>query len=136
MKWIKQRGILVLLAVVLTACGTIDKMNKENGLDAVLKSYGHAVRWESISILPRFLQPELAKTQPAVAVDPENVRVISYEVVSPPVMLSETEAVQVVKIQYLFRDQQRVLSLTDNQQWQFDETTESWQRSNHIPVFK
>ncbi len=128
---------MVLLFVLMAiGCGTFEKAGRKQSLHAVLKTYEHTVRWGSVATLPQFLQKDLLDSQQSVAVDPDNVRVINYEVISPPIMRGENTVEQTARIEFLFKDRQVVHPLIDRQQWEYDEAAKNWFRSNLIPLFR
>ena len=131
-------SLLALLSIlVLTGgCGTLQNATVRQSQEKRLKLYAREVRWGNLEALPAYLSPDLTAKQGRVAANPENIRVIEYEVVVPPAKVGENESVQTVQIQYLHRDRQVVRTLMDRQNWKYEPETKQWFRNNLIPEFK
>ena len=132
----KRLIVLALLAMTLfTGCQTIRERSAANKLQSTLRSYEATVRWGNPLSAYDFLAPELReKTTPPDNLD--NIRVTSYEPLTPAASIDETTATQRVKISYVLRDQQVQRTLTDDQVWQQQGKKKNWLRINPIPEFK
>lgn len=128
----------LVLALFLVACETMETAGMKNQMNFDLKAYGHEVRWGQIEALPSYLKPDMMEGQPAVARNPENIRVTGYETLVSPHEVGEggKRVAQTVRIHYVFRDRQVVRSLVDEQLWEYDAEAKRWYRSNPIPVFR
>ncbi|MCG6861204.1 MAG: hypothetical protein LJE70_08015 [Chromatiaceae bacterium] len=121
------------LPVFLAGCGTIEKEKKVQMLDAALTTYGEAIRWGYFETAYGFLHPDKRQEIPKHL---DNVRVTSYEVLQAPLMKSETEAEQVVRIEYVHKDVQQLRSLSDRERWVYDEATSNWWLDSGVPSFE
>lgn len=104
-------------------------------MEVRLDLYGKTARWGALENLYGFLTPE----ESAKVVFPDNldnIRVTSYEVRIPPMMLDKHVLSQTVTIEYLFRDTQVIRTMSDNQVWKYDPEIKEWYRANPIPEFK
>jgi hypothetical protein len=128
-----RRYALCLVCSMLAACGTLREERKSNALEAAVNAYGAAIRWGYYETAYGFVDPDKRKPIPAGL---KNVRVTGYEVVQPPVLQDEDTATQVVQLDYLFKDVQRVHSLMDRQRWHYDPATKSWWLESGVPQFK
>jgi hypothetical protein len=127
----------ITLAASLLAgggCARVEKENRRQVLDAALDAYRSSLRWAYYETAYGHLHPD---SRTGIAQGLDNVRVISYEVVRPPLMTDETQtrAEQVVRIGYVLRDEQVVRSLSDRQDWRYDPQTERWWLFSDMPAF-
>ena len=123
----------LVLALSLTACKSIQERKKETALDSTLYSYHTAMRWGRWDTL---LSYRGTKAPEVPEVDLDNIRVTGYEVRQPPVPTSEETVFQVVEIQYVLRDSQRLRKLFDEQEWRFDAETRQWRLFSPFPDFR
>ncbi len=76
---------------------------------------------------------------PAPATDParlKRIKVTGYDIVTTNPSDDESAVYITVKISYYDEDNLKLMSLTDNQVWQFDEKEKIWYISTPLPVFK
>jgi hypothetical protein len=123
---------LVLLCTLL-GCGTIEKDKRVNAMDAALSTYGEAIRWGYFETAYGYLHPDRRRPVPKQL---QNVRVTGYEVMQNPLMKDKTNAEQLVRIEYVLDDEQRVRTLTDRQLWRFDEKAKAWWLHSGVPDFR
>lgn len=100
-----------------------------------LELYAKTVRWGALENLYGFLTPE----ESAKAIFPDNlndIRVTSYQVRIPPMMLDQHKLSQTAVIEYLFHDTQVIKTMSDNQVWEYNPEIKEWFRANAIPEFK
>lgn len=126
---------ILLLALALAGCGSFERDKKSMALDAAVNAYGSALRWGYFETASGYLHPEARETAPSLdwAVD---LRVTGYDVVQPAMMSDEETASQVVQIDYLYEDEQRVYSLVDRQTWRYDDESGSWWLDSGLPAFE
>lgn len=123
--------VLSLFAPLLSGCLVGNR--EADDLRVILHRYEAAVRWGDLSKAYGFLKPG---TRVQIPPGLENIRVTSYETVSPAAPQSEGRWTQTVAIQYLHRDRQQVKTLIDRQIWVKDPEGEFWYRDNPIPQFR
>jgi hypothetical protein len=134
MQPIVPRLLPFLAAVaVLAGCGSIEKDKKANALEAAVTRYGAAIRWGYYEVAFGLVHPDKRE---AIPTGLDNIRVTGYEVVQPPQQVDENTADQVVIVDYLHEDVQRVRSLTDRQHWRYEPATGTWWLYSGIPRFK
>lgn len=136
--WLHWRHLVLIFSVIAIAlafggCGKVKKQKKADALEAAVTAYGSALRWAYYDTAWGYLHPDKRVTMPEGL---DNVRVTGYEVVQPPLRSSADKATQVVRIEYLFRDRQAIRTLTDRQDWRFDQETETWWLHSQFPDFK
>lgn len=120
-------------ALVLTGCSSMEKEKKANALEAAVTRYAAAIRWGYDDVAYSFVHPDKRKARPAGL---DNIRVTGYEAVQPPRQVDEKNAEQVVVIDYLHEDVQRVRSLTDRQLWRYEPATGTWWLYSGTPLFE
>jgi uncharacterized protein YceK len=125
--------LMLLAAVLLGGCGTVTDSRKTDLLEATLSRYASALRWG-------YYESAFSLRDPANAQEPlpdaKNLRVTSYEVAQPPIMQDPLTAVQVVQIEYVLEDEQRVRKILDQQQWRYDQEKKTWWLTSPIPPFR
>ncbi len=125
--------VVLPLLIALGGCSSYAERKKGNELENTLSKYRIAMRWGRWDTLMGFRAPKA----PAVPVqDFDNIRVTAYEVRQPPVPVAENEVAQVVEIQYVLNDQQRLRKLYDKQEWRHDEEVDQWVLHSAFPEFK
>ena len=128
-----QRLILIALVLGLAGCMSYAERKKEHALDNTLSQYRTAMRWGQWGAVLGF------RDQKAPAVldqDLDNVRVTSYEIRQPPVTTKENTVLQVVEIQYVLRDLQRLRRLYEKQEWRYGEKDKLWRLHSAFPQFQ
>lgn len=129
-----QRSLaLLLIALALVGCETLQERKKESALNATLYSYHTAMRWGHWETLFSYRD---AKSPEVPELDLDNIRVTSYEVRQPPVEVKEGTVMQVVEIQYVLTDRQRLKKLLDKQEWRHEKETKLWRIHSPFPDFK
>ena len=128
--------MLVLISLAVSGCQTLSEKKSDMQLRETLYSYHSTVRWGLLEHAYQFLKPNDEGAAVSVPEDLDTIRVTGYDVVLPPAYLTETTVTQTAKISYVFIDKPVERSLTDIQQWEYDEELKLWFRTNPIPEFK
>lgn len=124
---------LSLVGLLLGGCAAVEKDKRVLGLDATTRAYLAALRWSDFEGAVAFLPPETRPQElPGMFTD---LRITRYEVLRPPVMLSETRATQTVGIEYLYEYRQIVEKITDRQSWRWDDEAQTWWLESGLPDF-
>ena len=135
MQRIFTTGFVLLLAfLLLSGCQSLEQKKQNILLTQTLRTYESTIRWGDLRKAYSFLKPELAATT-EVPSGLENIRVTGYEVISPPVSLSEDNATQVAYIKYVRKDQQMEKTITDQQLWEFNPEEKRWYLISNVPDF-
>ncbi len=128
-----RRLIYGLLAVLLWGC--VSDRVRQDALQPVLYRYGQLVRWGQMP--SAYAMVKLDPANPVkVPEGLERYRVTGYEVVSPPVQLSEDRVGQIAEIRYVQMDRQVEKGIIDHQIWEWDEKLDTWMRLSPIPAFR
>jgi len=126
--------LLCLLLLPLFGCQAMSEQRQEDSLLRTLRAFENTLRWDRPAGAWGYLTPEVAQ-QAGPPPNLDNVRVIGYDVIEPPVPVGEGVVVQRVLIRYVFQDRQVVRTLDDRQRWEFDQASQTWRRANPIPAF-
>lgn len=121
------------LTLALAGCGQVKEDAKRIALENTLSSYRQAIRWGYFPAAAGFVSPEQRADLDEKRL--ENIRVTGYEVVQPGVIGPDATAVQLVQIQYVLEDRQRLEQLADRQHWRYDPLTEAWWLESGLPSF-
>jgi len=125
--------LLIVLLPLLGGCGAYSERKKEMALESTLYQYRTAMRWGHWQTLAGMRGPK-APAMPDFNRD--NIRVTGYEIQQPPVPVDETLVLQVVRIDYVLQDSQRLKSLQDKQEWRHDKESKQWQIFSPFPQFR
>lgn len=128
-------ALVVLAASLIGGCATYREDRRQDALEAATTAYATALRWGYYETAIGYLHPDKRRVVD-VPKDLPNIRVTRYDVVQPPIPSGELTAVQVVQIDYLHVDTQRMRSLGDRQEWRYEPATKTWWLYSGLPVFK
>lgn len=123
---------IVLTTPLLVGCSELMESKLDTTLETTLSAYHTAMRWGDGATLVNYHRQgdKQASTEPLAG-----VRVLSYEVRRPPIFVSELRVMQVVEIQYVVNDTQRVRSILDHQEWHYQPDKNIWQLHSPWPSF-
>ncbi|UCE88618.1 MAG: hypothetical protein JSW10_09805 [Pseudomonadota bacterium] len=126
-------AMLFALFAQLVGCSTTDKLNE---LDYTVRAYERVIRWGDLEMTGQF-----RKERDVVLTDQDKkrmagIRVTSYDVVDSSVSKDKLHAQQLVKIRYYFQDTMVEKTISDRQDWAFDEETQKWYLESYPPEFK
>ena len=128
-----QIFLLIALLVSLSGCGGYSERKKEMALESTLSQYRTAMRWGHWETLTGMRGPK-APAMPDIDLD--NVRVTGYEIRQPPLTVDETRVLQVVEIEYVLQDSQRLRKLSDRQEWHHEPESKQWMVVSPFPEFR
>jgi len=127
---------IFLTAILLQACAAVDDSKKSISLDKALYYYESAMRWADFPAANSLRRYE---GEPVPDTDPDKlkrIKVTGYDIVSTNPSDDESTVYITVKISYYDQDNLKLMSLVDNQVWQFDDSQNIWYISTPLPVFK
>jgi len=126
---------LLLVALLLAGCQTLETKKRDASLDRVLHAYETAMRWSYIRQAYSLMRPERIK-EAGIPQGLENIKVTRYEILEPAVNdIKSNTARQVALISYVEKDRQQEKTLTDHQLWEYDKSAERWYLVSEIPAF-
>ncbi|MCF6355390.1 MAG: hypothetical protein L3J26_09900 [Candidatus Polarisedimenticolaceae bacterium] len=126
---------LLLVAVLLAGCQTIETKARQVSLDKVLHAYETAIRWSYIHQAYSLMRPERLK-EIEIPQGLENIKVTHYEVLEPAVSNPKSDtATQVAFVSYVEKNRQQEKRLTDHQLWEYDKKAKRWYLISDIPAF-
>jgi len=126
--------LLPLAMLSILGCTSLKEDKVAELLENATSSYRQSIRWGYWDAAIGFLHPDKR-----MDVDPEaldNIRVTGFEVVQPPVIGDDLTAVQLVRIEYVLNDRQRLESLADRQEWRYEKEMKTWWLHSGLPKFK
>ncbi|WP_089729886.1 hypothetical protein [Candidatus Thiosymbion oneisti] len=113
--------------------GATEKDDLAKALEATLATYGEAMRWGYFQTVYGYVHPDRRRKIPQHI---DNLRIIGYEVLEPPRMHDEESAEQLVRIEYVHEDVQRLRAVLDRQLWRYDKASGGWWLESGIPSFE
>ncbi len=128
-------ALVLLLAAfcLLPGCATMERNRQVSALENSTHRYREALRWGYWQTAAELLHPS---AQAQVDLEPlENVRISGIEVVRPAAISPEGTAFQLVQIDYVLADEQRVKRILDRQDWRWDEPRQQWLLHSGLPTF-
>lgn len=125
---------ILLLIPLVVGCAKLERDKKDMALEAAAAGYGSALRWGYFETASGYVHPDQRDAM-AAAQWQDNLRITGYDIVQPAAMGSEDEALQVVRIEYLYEDRQIVHRLVDHQEWRYDVESGSWWLYSGLPQF-
>ncbi len=137
---VRKALLIMTLALLFAGCESLSPIkafkdkDKQDTLTKTLHNYELTVRWGELSQIYSFLHSDLAK-ETKIQDSLNNIRVTSYDVIKGPVGISEFQAMQTVRILYIYNDRQIQKTVIDNQEWTYNADKREWRRTNLIPKF-
>ena len=125
----------LIIALLLSACATIEKEEKKMSMNNTTRYYEYALRWSDSDAANAMRNPETTVTSPEPATL-KQFRVTSYTVTNS--LMSEDGMIltQIVDIRYYNENNMREKQLTDRQKWVFDPENEIWTLDGPLPSFQ
>lgn len=126
----------ILACVLVVGCGQVREDVKRLTLETRLSGYRQSIRWGYFPAAAAMLSPELRSEHAQDLTGFDNIRVTGYEVIQPATAGDDNEAIQLVQIEYVLKDRQRVERLADRQRWRYDEPNRTWWLASGLPKFQ
>lgn len=125
---------LLLPALLLSACASISKSERMDGLNNTLKNYKRDIRWGEFDAAWSFrLWGEDNREEPPEKL--KDLRVTDYKVVNTHMSTDNLSYTQTVHISYHLADSPRVRKIIDRQKWEYDEEAKRWWLVSDVPQF-
>lgn len=125
-------GVTAALLLCMGCASSFDFRRHELFTERV-RQYGKLLRWSEFEAARSFLASDAQGRQ---ALLPKDVRVTEYEVKQLILTEDARKAGQTVEITYFKERDPRVRTLTDLQQWEFDNERNDWFLKSGFPDFK
>jgi hypothetical protein len=123
----------VALALGMSGCARVKEDAKRIALEHTLTSYAQAIRWGYFPAAAGFVSPEQRTELDVERLS--NLRVTGYDVVQPGIIGADDTAVQLVQIDYVLEDRQRLERISDRQRWRYDPQSKAWWLESGLPAF-
>ena len=120
--------VAILLSLVfLSACQTVTGHLKSESFDRAVKNYERAMRWGNYPVvLSMHKAPDDLNAPIPLPEDYTDYKISGYDIVYAPVIIGENNAHQTIKISYVDLPTQRLYSVNDRQQWEYDLVDKRW----------
>ena len=126
---------ILMIALLLSACSTIEKEEKRMSMNNTTRFYEYALRWSDYDAANAMRNPESTIPSP----DPATLkkfRVTSYTVVNSLISEDGLILTQIVDMRYYNEDNLRERQLTEQQEWVYDAENEIWDLDGPLPAFQ
>lgn len=126
---------ILMIALLLSACSTIEKEEKRMSMNNTTRFYEYALRWSDYDAANAMRNPESTIPSP----DPATLkkfRVTSYTVVNSLISEDGLILTQIVDMRYYNEDNLRERQLTEQQEWVYDAENEIWYLDGPLPAFQ
>ena len=129
--------LMVVLVISLTAgCSTLKLQDRMQDFEDTSHAYGRAIAWSEFDVAAAFLKT-VGQDQTAPDIDYLNqFKVTDYEPRLGSVLEKDARIRQVVRISYFRKDNLVVLTISDDQLWEYDADKSSWVLTTGFPKFK
>jgi hypothetical protein len=118
---------LLTLLMMLSGCAVNIKEQKQQiALEQTLSAYQTQLRWGEPIALTRFIDPDQQDVINHAIQELSQHRIVGYEVIEAPRITTPDQATQLVKIQYINTETQRLYTIIDHQNWHYDAQRQTW----------
>jgi uncharacterized protein YceK len=126
--------LLVLLALVLTGCGTTEKKTMTER-EKTLRSYSSAIRWSEFETAWAFVEPTYREAHPMTDLEVERFRQVQVTNYTVRNLNEEPDGSvsQVVEISLISKHTQVERTIVDRQKWTFDPVAKRWWNASGLP---
>ena len=93
------------------------------------------MRWGYFENALGYVHPDKNKPHEITKIR-EGLRITGFDDVSPPAIVDDGKATQVIQWEYLYEDRQVVKTVVDRQTWSWDPELETWWLTSGVPDFK
>jgi len=133
---LKNTAVLALLCLSLLPGAAVGRSSKvDKTLDANLRAYALAVRWNDFNAASTFIDPEVRTPEGFTEADEnyyKRFQVSGYALKSA--LRSDAESYsQRVELRIIDVDYQTERTLTDRQSWRYDAKTKRWWLTSGLP---
>ena len=116
-----------------TLAGCAGENTREKGLSETLRSYEHTIRWGKMENVNNYLKDQIEFSKESFD-KMKHIQVTNYRVLSKTI--TDDGLKQLVEIRY-YNDEYAVeRSITDPQNWEYDDEDERWYLTSTVPNFK
>ena len=128
----KQVTLVLLAAIMLSACTTFSENRKQDALHEATLLYERSIRWLDFEGADALRQPT-DSSRPASL---KNIKVTSYRQVGSQLPGDRNSVIIIVKIDYYHADTLKVSTVMDEQTWVYDAENEAWHITSPLPPFR
>lgn len=126
---------LLIVVVALVACASIEERGEINAFTKASRDYGRMLRWRSYDGAASFLRTRDGAPIRADIGGLKDIRVTAYKIIDSEVRPDERSATVTAVMDYYNERENRVKTLTDEQNWWYDPASERWFLDGQLPDF-
>ncbi|GBE41068.1 hypothetical protein BMS3Bbin09_00957 [bacterium BMS3Bbin09] len=127
---------LLIPAVLLSGCATMDNNHRINSLDTTTANYRNAIRWGLYDVADNLRGAEGSEKNSRKLEKLKKIQVTGYKSVHKDISDDGKEAKQTVEIKYYHEDQMVEKTLIDMQVWKYNSEKKAWYLQSGLPEFK
>ena len=129
-----RTAILLFIALLMSGCASVDDSKKTITLENAMRQYERAIRWGEFQTA-NLLRKSSTGTAANMA-GLRSVRVTAYDIVGKTESEDRTRAQIDVEIRYYNEYTMKVMTIIDQQIWEYDPEGKSWYITSPMPAFK
>lgn len=136
MRWL-MAGILMVSCMSLCACASQTNLSEE--FDRSVKNYNKMVRWHEIEGAGRaYLDPELQEKflSQAATLNKRGLSVTDFRIISSTFLPGKKTGDVLTEFDYFILPSNRVKTISDRQNWIYQEKSKSWKLKSGLPAFE
>lgn len=131
----QSRVLLILVAALLAACGSLGVKNRASILDDNLRAYSKLLRWGEYEQAANYIARRDHEAEPIDFGKLAGIRVTAYRELERILTEDAKEAHIRVKIEFYHEDTGVVHTLEDTQTWWYEPDAERWFLDSPLPDF-
>ncbi len=128
--------VIALLIGLIIGCSSLKIRDPMKAFDEANRAYRQAIIWSESVVAATFLKSDDEGIVAAQIEHLDKFRVTAYEPRTMTVVEEDVRVRQVVKISYFKKDEMVVISIADDQIWEYDPEKHSWLLLTGFPKLK
>lgn len=136
MRFSAAKYLLLLTALILAGCASMDDKHRFNSLTATVENYRSAIRWGLYDVADSLRGAESSEERAAGIEDFKKIKVTGYKTIFMKLSDDKKEAKQTVEITFYHMDHMIEKKIIDQQVWKYDTEKKSWYLQTGLPEFK
>jgi hypothetical protein len=130
-------GFLCIVCLMLTACATQTGLNE--GLDQSVKSYNKMLRWHEIenAVLTYCDSNQRDESlKQAAALKKRGLSVTDFRIISKKYITEKKTGDVVAEFDYYILPSNKINTISNRQEWVYEESSKSWKLKCGLPKFE
>ena len=129
------KHIIIIAAIILAGCATIEKDLRIEILSITTDNYRNAILWRLYEVANN-LREESGDKDSSNIERLKKIKVTAYKSVHRDISEDGTEAEDIIEIKYYNIDYMVEKTIIDKQVWKYDSDKKSWDIQGGLPEFK